>query len=1723
MKHLIFSLSLLIVIALFSSCNLHLGKGDVSSYKFPHFDWEDHSEQFADMAKPVSYVIQIATDRSFSTIIDLDTIALSRYVRDQPFMEGTYYWRVRSITFDGKVSKWSKIRMFAIESPQEVIAVVPPGHGEDCTESVQAAVREAEQLAASGKSVRLVFPAGDYNFGDTFSGALIELRGVSNIEIEGTGATLIFPNRDQGLIKATACENISISGFNVTYPKRVFRVQGFIEAVYPETRRVVVALEEDSPGFDASSHIARDIFILLDPEIDGRLKDFSSSFYRMESYNKNSDGTYTIQLDSGGDFSDWEVGGRFVYHFRGGSAIFVDFPESRNVTAFNLTTDGWGQMGFVSVKGSLFNILHCNTVMAEGKWMMGNADGVHIREHVTGPWIEGTHIQGLGDDGLALYARPMVLVASKPEGNPRAAIVDTLFFNLEAADEVSFFEPLQGKILLETTIVSVQKQADGRHLVLFSDELPDGMLTEEEFGSDEEYSPRGGWDAVTNFGQVQDRTQIWNRSKSCGEFVIRNSRFTNIRRFGSVFRAKRGLIESNHYTSVSRHAINFRNETQWPNGLYASEIIIRNNVIRDSGFDSDGNQAAISFIFERRGGGVVQSIGARNILIDGNTFQDCPSPVIALDAVSNVVIRNNKQINEEGQFVPVQYRAERSENIQYIGSARDLEAQFLDPPLDVRPSAFWPWIGGHITKEGIKADLEAMKASGMRGGIIFDLNMYIPEGDVAYGSQKWQDLVDYAIATGYGMGLEIGFHNCPGWATSGGPWVTPEQSMKRMVFTETKVVSPVSTPIELPMPAIREGFYRDVAVLAIPEKVHTPVARISFAGQDVSGLQGTGPQSPIPVISGEPAVFTFTFEAATVVNTWALDLAGSVDGTVQVVIEASMDGIYFTPVATFHAGGRLRARTPLSHSFGPAEGRVFRVAMTPPIIPGRDVRLQVAGLGLLPDARIQNHAMLSLGSTSSAFSFIPEELPSTDAGSSAVPEEIIDLTGRMASDGTLSWNPPPGTWTLIRFGFTSTGAKNRPSRKDAQGLEVDKMDADAVRRFFADAVLPVLQRAQGRLPLIAIDSWEAGISNWTDRFPEEFRSRRGYDILPFLPVLTGRFVGSPAESYAFLHDFRITITDLVAEKYYSVMQEEAHRSGARLFVEPYAGYGMDEFRSGQYADLVAGEFWLHDLEGPDCEMNRSVRITSAIVETMKEDKRLTAEAFTSRPAGASWRRSPRSLKQLADCALINGINDFTFHSFVHQPRDDMQPGFTHGRYGTEFVRHNTWWPMAIAFNDYLARCGLMLRQGNRIADFLFLRNEGPIMDHQFPDVPQGYDFLYIVPFTLLESKVEKGRVITPGGGKHPVLVLPLSWVADIPLLDKLIELKEGGVAVLGGRPVMPAGRMDLMQRAEWVKRVDRVFRPQARPPSTNDLKKAVQSMRIAPSFSLETPGSPLECVHRHADGLDIFFVRNTSETPVSVDARFRASSETAQFWNPLDGSVWKAPMTKREGSLRSFPIDLPASGSVFVVFGAGETSVVRETARTIAAEIQPQEWKVTFNTHTGESFTRAMSGLLLWNESNEEDVRYFSGIAVYESSFDLQSVAAGARVVIDLGVVYDMARVRVNGREAGVCWTPPDRLDITGFVRPGANRLEIEVANTWVNRLIGDESLPPESEYDGISNDTSFINGVLTKFPDWYRDPKKVVARQRTTFVIWQHYDQNMPLVPSGLAGPVAVRVMSAD
>lgn len=606
-----------------------------SAYPFPGFNWSEHPDAFKDMARPVEYEIQISSNDAFDPLVDQDRVALNRYVHDKPFPPGTYHWRVRAIPYGGTPEDWSHAATFTIRESEVVVNV-------DATQKdVVAAVRDAvaKARAAAGKSVRIIMPPGDYAIDASLNGPLFDLSGLSNVVIDGSGVKLRFANRKQGLIAASGSADLAIIGFDSSFVKGSLRVQGRVQAIDASKRRITVSVDPGYPGFDASNNTRDDIFYLLDPKGRGRLKNGGPNFVRADSaIQHEADGTWSFTVPRDTGFC--QVGDRYGFNFRAGSTHLVDFSGSRHVTAYGLTNAGWGGMQFVSIEGDDFRILNCKTRFDDGDWMTGNADGVHIRGHATGPWIEGVRIEAIGDDAVALYARPAWMKCFDPAGDKRTVLCRSEFFNLEPDDEVSFFQPLKGTILLETKVESVIP-ADEGFKVVFAKPLPDGLRFN---------------------GPVQQATQIWNRSKSCGDFMIRNSEFINIRRYGSVFRSNRGVIENNIYQGTSSRAITFRNETEWPNGLYASQIIVRGNKIIDSGFDSSDKQSAIAFLFSgyKRS---AASVGPRDLLIENNTFDHCTSPEIQMTWTRNAVVRDNLSNHGSGKPAPAKTQATNSAGI----------------------------------------------------------------------------------------------------------------------------------------------------------------------------------------------------------------------------------------------------------------------------------------------------------------------------------------------------------------------------------------------------------------------------------------------------------------------------------------------------------------------------------------------------------------------------------------------------------------------------------------------------------------------------------------------------------------------------------------------------------------------------------------------------------------------------------------------------------------------------------------------------------------------------------------------------------------------------------------------------------------------------------------------------------------------------------------------------
>ncbi len=524
------------------------------------------------------------------------------------------------------------------------------------------------------------------------------------------------------------------------------------------------------------------------------------------------------------------------------------------------------------------------------------------------------------------------------------------------------------------------------------------------------------------------------------------------------------------------------------------------------------------------------------------------------------------------------------------GPSDELAAGFAHPPDAARPWVYWMWMDGNLDREGITADLEAMRAAGLGGVVICEVNVGVPRGPVEFMSPEWRGLFKHVVREAERLGLEVTLNAGPGWTGSGGPWVKPEQSMQHIVAAGVDVAGPSRFDAALPRPARRpaffgegglpqeikaamDGFYRDVAVLAFP----TPAPGRPIADIDEKALYVRAPYSSQPGVR--------------------------------------------------------------------------------PFLPS------------------------------------PAEYPGLPAGAAIDPARIVDLTDKLTADGRLAWDVPPGRWTILRFGRTTTGANTRPAPVPGLGLECDKLDAaafDAHYDAFVGALLreigPRRTDGQAGWTTLHIDSWEMGAQNWTGAFREEFRKRRGYDLLPFLPAVTGRPVGDLETSERFLWDLRQTANELVLENHALRLKELGRRDGFRLSIEPYDMTPCADMTLGSAADVPMGEFWLYGFNTA-----HSVVEAAGIAHTNGRAI-VAAESFTSDDREA-WQAHPASMKALGDWAFTAGVNRIVFHRSQHQAALRVRPGMTMGPYGVHWERTQTWWDMVPAYHAYLSRCQFMLAPG----------------------------------------------------------------------------------------------------------------------------------------------------------------------------------------------------------------------------------------------------------------------------------------------------------------------------------------------------------------------------------------------------------------------------------------------
>lgn len=961
----------------------------------------------------------------------------------------------------------------------------------------------------------------------------------------------------------------------------------------------------------------------------------------------------------------------------------------------------------------------------------------------------------------------------------------------------------------------------------------------------------------------------------------------------------------------------------------------------------------------------------------------------------------------------------------------ELVAGFLNPPDSVKPTTLWQWMNGCVTKEGITYDLESFKQAGIghvQQFLVGGSEADITDPTIQILNPKWRDLMKFAVEECARLGLTFGTHNCPGWSSSGGPWVRVEQSMQKVVFSSKFIAGPLLFEGLLEPPKVdpKWNYYRDIAVLALPKN----------------------------------------------------------------------------------------------------------------------------------------------GSPSS--------------------EQVVDLTTMMDTGGRLRWNVPAGEWTILRFGHTTTGQLNGTAPNSGQGLEVDKMSRSALDAYWAGFPAILLDDAGAQagkaFKRFEIDSYEAGHQDWTPAMREEFTKRRGYDPLPWLPVLAKQTIGSSELTKRFRQDWTTTISELFADNYYGYMTELVHHTpGLELVIEPYGtGHApFDRTAISGLGDTLMCEFWW----GPTTWGWDSIMPVASSVHGWGK-RVVAAEAFTGQPQYA-WRVDPYALKAPGDRAFCAGVNSFYLHASAHQPWPQVKPGMTMGWWGTNFGPGQTWWEHGgPEWLTYVTRCQYLLQQGLFAADIAYLQ----IHQAKDPVVPTGYKGDIFAESQLAHVQVKNGHLVLPDGMHYQVLVLPDQTTMTPQVATKIRQLVQAGATIVGPKPVASPslenypvcdtqvaaignevwGTADGKTvrkhsygngRVFWGMHVDEVL-----------TKLAIEPDVTFPSATDQQ--APLLWTHRQLAETDIYFLSNQEETHRQVIVSFRITNKLPQLWHADTGTMETAPQWRQQPHRTDVTIDLGPCGSVFVVFqkpanrfdsvvavrhngkvlsnqesaawrvvgsayqlttteaGTFQASMASGKTRTITIPHVPKPlqltgpWTLRFPPNWGAPESITLPSLISWAEHPDKGVKYFSGTATYQRSFTIPTglVSKPYKLILDMGTVKHIASVSVNGKLVGVLWKPPFRIEVTNALRAGENKLEIKVTNLWPNRMIGDEQEPDDNEWGPVRTFT-YVNPAvpigrnLQQAPNWLKEAKQRPSKGRYSFTTMDVFNADSSLLPSGLLGPVRLDI----
>lgn len=741
----------------------------------------------------------------------------------------------------------------------------------------------------------------------------------------------------------------------------------------------------------------------------------------------------------------------------------------------------------------------------------------------------------------------------------------------------------------------------------------------------------------------------------------------------------------------------------------------------------------------------------------------------------------------------------------------------------------------------------------------------------------------------------------------------------------------------------------------------------------------------------------------------------------------------------------------------------------------------------------------------------------------------------------------------MRYVCANTGERLKVPSPASDGLATDHFSAAATRDYVQHVIARLESRLgdlrKTSLRQLYLASYEVRGAVWTPAFPTRFEEYRGYDLVPFLPALHGYVLDDDDTTERFLYDYRQTLGGLLVDAYYRTAVETAARAG--LGVEAEAGgpgppvhqVPVDALEALGAISEIRGEFWPWRMENPHMWVVKETACAAHIYGR----KRVHMEAFTG---FRHWQDGPSDLKPSADRAFCEGMNHVVWHTASHQPPEAGLPGWVYGA-GTHLMPSVIWWPMAEPFLDYLARCSFLLQQGLFVADVCYYYGDQGFNfvppKHVDPSLGFGYDYDVLNAEVLSQRlRVEQGRLVLPDGMSYELLVLPQTAEVNPAVLERIASLVRNGATVVGPRPTRATGLADPIQRDQQVRELaGQLWGPcdgvtvqehrfgRGRVIWGKTLREVLQERGAGPDFVFtgEATEEQLDFIHRRTTEADIYFVRNKGRGVVAGKGRFRMRGRAPELWFPDSGrteAVWTYEVTKEGIQL---PLRLGPMESVFVVFRkpAGSQRLVTnlaglsvrrvsektvdvtahtngtfelktadgKTARCEFRNVPPPiqlagPWKVSFPPGFGAPSAETWTELKSWTQHDDPAIRHFSGVARYAGEFELPAsvVSKDTEIHLDLGELWSVGEIFLNGESAGVAWKSPFRVDVSALAQRGQNRLEIAIANTWANRLIGDSKLPKDQRVTRTN-----ITGSGTPRKRW----------------------EDIELRPSGLFGPVTV------